>query len=49
MENRDKFEHRAHQLEKELKCPRCQHSFKVRKQLKTTFGPLWGHDPEVDK
>jgi hypothetical protein len=49
MENRDKFEHRSHQLEKELICSRCQHAFKARKRPQTTFGPLLGHDPEVDE
>lgn len=48
MENRDKFEVRLHHLEKEVCCPRCQHLFTVKKEKQVSFGPLLGHDPEVD-
>lgn len=49
MENQDKFEPRFHQLEKEIACSSCQYHFIVRKKNQPTFGPLLGHDPEVDE
>lgn len=49
MENRDKFERRFHRLEKEVVCPRCQQIFTLRKKTRPTFGPLLGHNPEVDE
>lgn len=49
MENREKFEPRFHQLEKEMICLRCQHIFTVKKKTQPTFGPLLGHDSEVDE
>ena len=49
MENQDKFEVRFQQLEKNLTCPRCQHAFTISKKNQPTFGPLLGHDPEVDE
>lgn len=48
IENRDKFEPRFHRLEKDLNCPRCAHAFTVAKKVQPTFGPLLGHNPEVD-
>jgi len=49
VENRDKFEVRYHQLFKEVTCPRCSHVFQVNKKKVPSFGPLLGHDPEVDE
>lgn len=49
IENRDKFETSDEGLQKEMKCPRCQHNFKLKKKKQPTFGPLLGHDPEVDE
>ena len=49
MENRDKFEARFQRLEKEVKCPRCQHDFTVKKKTQPKLGPLLGHDPEIDE
>jgi DNA-directed RNA polymerase subunit RPC12/RpoP len=46
-ENRDKFKLQNHLLQKDLICLRCQHTFVVTKKRKQTFGPLWGHDPEI--
>lgn len=48
MENREKFETRFNQLQKDLVCPRCQYGFRVMKKMKPAFGPLLGHDPEVN-
>ena len=47
-ENRDKFDARFNRLEKDLVCPRCQYAFTVTKKTQPTFGPLLGHNPEVD-
>lgn len=49
LENREKFEVRFHRLEKDLACPRCRHPFTVTKKVKPTFGPLLGHNLEVDE
>lgn len=49
IENRDKFELHFHRLEKNLLCSRCQHSFKITKKSKPAFGPLLGHNPEVNE
>ncbi len=47
LENRQKFERRFNDLQKELLCPRCRHIFAVVKKIRPTFGPLLGHDPEI--
>lgn len=49
MENQDKFEPRFHRLEKEIVCPRCQYVSIVTKKTQPAFGPLLGHDPEIDE
>lgn len=49
IENREKFEARYHRLEKEVACPRCRSIFTVTKSKKPAFGPLLGHDSEVDE
>lgn len=49
IENREKFESRFHGLEKEMECPRCEHHFNIIKKKQPTFGPLLGHDSEVDE
>ena len=49
IENREKFEARYHRLEKEVTCPRCRSMMTVKKKVQPTFGPLLGHDPEVDE
>lgn len=48
-ENKDKFEKRFDILEKEIVCPRCRHTYKAAKKNRPSFGPLLGHDPEVDE
>ena len=48
LENRDKFELRFNQLLKDMACPRCQYAFRVIKKNRPTFGPLLGHNPEVN-
>lgn len=49
MENREKFETHFHRLEKNIICTRCQSAFKMAKKRKPVFGPLLGHDPEVNE
>lgn len=49
MENHDKFEPYFQRLEKKLICPRCQHAFKIEKNVRPTLGPFFGHNPEVDE
>lgn len=49
VENREKFETRFNLLHKDLNCPRCSYAFRVEKKKKATFGPLLGHDPEVNE
>ena len=49
IENRDKFKLHFNQLEKEISCPRCQHTFILNKKTRLTWGPLLGNDPEVDE
>ncbi len=49
IENRDKFEPRFSQIEKNLTCPRCQQAFTLTKKIQPTFGPLLGHNPEIDE
>jgi rubredoxin len=48
-ENKDKFEKRFRELEKEMACPRCQYQFTVKKKVQSTLGPFLGCDPEVDE
>lgn len=48
LENRDKFEKSFSQLSKELICLRCQFGFRLTKKPRPTFGPLLGHDPEIN-
>jgi rubredoxin len=48
-ENRDKFEARFNRLEKDLVCLRCQYAFTIAKKTHPAFGPLLGHNPEVDE
>ena len=47
-ESRDKFEHRFKVEVKELNCPRCHARREITRIKKATFGPLLGHDQEVD-
>lgn len=49
IENREKFQRHLHRLEKEVVCPRCEQVFIVEKKNKPTFGPLLGHDSEIDE
>ncbi|WP_068469098.1 hypothetical protein [Candidatus Protochlamydia phocaeensis] len=44
IENRDKYEYRLGQLEKDLTCGRCQEHFMVVKESQPTFGPLFNSD-----
>lgn len=49
VENRDKFEPRFNQLNKDIACSRCQYVFRIIKNKRPAFGPLLGHDPEVNE
>lgn len=48
IENREPFEQRLHSVEKEIVCPKCAGHFIVTKTKPPTFGPLLGHDPEIN-
>lgn len=48
VENRDKFEPLFNSLLKDIVCKRCQYAFRVEKKIGPAFGPLLGHDPEVN-
>jgi hypothetical protein len=48
VENRDKFERRFARLHKDVACGRCSYAFRVEKRRPASFGPLLGHDPEVN-
>ena len=48
VENRDKFEPSFSHLIKDMTCNRCHYAFRVIKKTRPTFGPLLGHDSEVN-
>ena len=49
VENRDKFEPLLfNSLLKDIVRNRCQYAFRVEKKIRPAFGPLLGHDPEVN-
>ena len=48
-ENRDKYISYLDRIEKEVKCPRCEKSFKLKKETPPSFGPLLGHKEDVDE
>lgn len=47
-ESRHKFVIRDNALQKDLTCARCRNHFQVTKKMRRTFGPLLGHNLEID-
>ncbi len=48
IESRDKWEYRHAKYQKDLECPRCHTRFTLTKQVKPTFGPLFGEPEKAD-